>query len=344
MGGTTGGQPAQQDQGAPAQQQGMRDAAADGGGAGGSGLPPGMENGGQYWQHMQQQEQLLGQGFPGLMGQPGAMAYPYFGQVGQGAFVRAQPHAAFFDPQRGYVARPGMLPNGAIPQMPGSGADIGGMGGPLNGNHLQQQMQQNMGRGRPFAQGMIGGPGGVPDFRGVPGGGEGEGPAPRGEAKGRKAPKRSLAATIERMEKHKILERKRREKTKELMSELQGLIPTEQGDMGDSPTMNTVLEEAIEHLKNIAWEAQHRAKHPCSCGAPGVGSNPMPQRPRDRVRERDEEEEEGGAGRKWSGSEQFAGAGSSGEGGEEEAQAKKARKTEKPPSSASGGTATKPSA
>ena len=32
---------------------------------------------------------------------------------------------------------------------------------------------------------------------------------------------RSLAATIERMEKHKIVERKRREKTKELMTELQ---------------------------------------------------------------------------------------------------------------------------
>ena len=32
---------------------------------------------------------------------------------------------------------------------------------------------------------------------------------------------RSLTATIERMEKHKIVERKRREKTKELMTELQ---------------------------------------------------------------------------------------------------------------------------
>jgi len=41
------------------------------------------------------------------------------------------------------------------------------------------------------------------------------------EKTSKKAPKRSLAATIERMEKHKILERKRREKTKELVSELQ---------------------------------------------------------------------------------------------------------------------------
>lgn len=46
------------------------------------------------------------------------------------------------------------------------------------------------------------------------------------EKPAKRGPKRSLAATIERMEKHKVLERKRREKTKELMSELQALIPT----------------------------------------------------------------------------------------------------------------------
>eukprot|EP00802_Teleaulax_amphioxeia_P005525 Tamp_05529.p1 GENE.Tamp_05529~~Tamp_05529.p1 ORF type:complete len:935 (-),score=201.39 Tamp_05529:142-2685(-) len=67
----------------------------------------------------------------------------------------------------------------------------------------------------------------------------------------KKAPKRSLAATIERMEKHKILERKRREKTKGLVSELQGLIPSFE-TVPEGLTMNTVLEEAIEHLK-----AQH---------------------------------------------------------------------------------------
>jgi len=64
----------------------------------------------------------------------------------------------------------------------------------------------------------------------------------------KKASKRSLAATIERMEKHKIVERKRREKTKELMTELQGLIPSVES-VQDSLTMNTVLEEAIVHLK-----------------------------------------------------------------------------------------------
>eukprot|EP00960_Hanusia_phi_P040708 754601-Hanusia_phi.AAC.2 len=68
------------------------------------------------------------------------------------------------------------------------------------------------------------------------------------EKPAKKAPKRSLAATIERMEKHKILERKRREKTKELMSELQTLIPSVES-VQESLTMNTVLEEAIEHLK-----------------------------------------------------------------------------------------------
>jgi hypothetical protein len=67
----------------------------------------------------------------------------------------------------------------------------------------------------------------------------------------KKAPKRSLAATIERMEKHKFLERKRREKTKQLVSELQGLIPSVE-TVPEGLTMNTVLEEAIEHLK-----AQH---------------------------------------------------------------------------------------
>ena len=71
------------------------------------------------------------------------------------------------------------------------------------------------------------------------------------EKPAKKAPKRSQAATIERMEKHKILERKRREKTKELVSELQGLIPSVE-TVPEGLTMNTVLEEAIEHLK-----AQH---------------------------------------------------------------------------------------
>ena len=85
----------------------------------------------------------------------------------------------------------------------------------------------------------------------------------------KKVPKRSLAATIERMEKHKILERKRREKTKELVSELQGLIPSVEM-VPEGLTMNTVLEEAIEHLK-----AQH--------AKPGDAEQPPPvkQQPAD---------------------------------------------------------------
>jgi tetratricopeptide (TPR) repeat protein len=66
---------------------------------------------------------------------------------------------------------------------------------------------------------------------------------------GKKASKRSLTATIERMEKHKIVERKRREKTRELMTELQALIPSVE-NVQDSLTMNAVLEEAIQHLKD----------------------------------------------------------------------------------------------
>ncbi|KAJ1495183.1 hypothetical protein T484DRAFT_1763118, partial [Baffinella frigidus] len=57
------------------------------------------------------------------------------------------------------------------------------------------------------------------------------------------------------MEKHKIVERKRREKTKELMTELQALTPSSAlipsvENVQDSLTMNTVLEEAIVHLKD----------------------------------------------------------------------------------------------
>lgn len=324
-----------QGDGSQVQQQGMQREGPDVSGSGMSGLgSSGMENGGQYWQHMQQQEQqqalLHNQGFPqGLMSQPGAMTgYPYFGQVGQQTFMRAQPHAGFFD-QRGYPAgyqapqlRPGMaLPNGALPHMAGGGGDMGVIGGPLDGSQLQQMQ---VGRGRPFPPGTL--HRGHPDFGGMVGGDAGvDGFVSGGEIKGRKAPKRSLAATIERMEKHKILERKRREKTKELMAELQKLIPTEQ-EMGDSPTMNTVLEEAIEHLKNMAAEAQQRAKHACTCGAPGVGSNPYALR--SRSEERDDDDEGEGA-RSWQqGSEQFAAAAEAGIAGEELIEM--ARKAEKP--------------
>lgn len=55
----------------------------------------------------------------------------------------------------------------------------------------------------------------------------------------RKAPKRSLTTTMERMERHKILERKRREKTKDLMCELRNMIPGMEDD-NDTLTMNKV--------------------------------------------------------------------------------------------------------
>jgi hypothetical protein len=111
------------------------------------------------------------------------------------------------------------------------------------------------------------------------------------------------------MEKHKLLERKRRERTKELMTELQSLVPMQQ-EAGDNPTMNMILEEAIEYLKTQQWEAAARAKHPCTCGAPGVGNNPMPSRPREK---REREDDEGNlVGSSWAGSESFGAVGASG--------------------------------
>lgn len=104
--------------------------------------------------------------------------------------------------------------------------------------------------------------------------------------------KKALTTTVERMEKHKLLERKRRERTKDLISELQALVPGSESG-GDTLTMNTVLEEAISHLKVVAWEREERGKRPCSCGGPGgVQINPMPPRPHDQ-RERVREDEDG---------------------------------------------------
>uniref|UniRef100_A0A7S0E1M9 BHLH domain-containing protein n=1 Tax=Hanusia phi TaxID=3032 RepID=A0A7S0E1M9_9CRYP len=91
------------------------------------------------------------------------------------------------------------------------------------------------------------------------------------EKPAKKAPKRSLAATIERMEKHKILERKRREKTKELMSELQTLIPSVES-VQESLTMNTVLEEAIEHLKEQQKNSTQLVVRPKDGDSSGPGA------------------------------------------------------------------------
>jgi len=187
------------------------------------------------------------------------------GWVGGGGFVGApgmHPGAYFNQTQIGAMVS-GMM--GGAPHMQGGGINqMAGMGGfapvgaagafappNLHGNHKRSAAD--------FAQGQNG---------------------EAGDGKSRKAPKRSLAATIERMEKHKILERKRRERTKELVAELMVLVPGIEC-IGDSPTMNSVLGEAIHYLKESQWEAEQRLKHPCTCGAPGVGSNPMPPRPRD---------------------------------------------------------------
>ena len=53
----------------------------------------------------------------------------------------------------------------------------------------------------------------------------------------------------------------------------------EMAKLGESPTMNCVLEEAINFLKDTQWEEMQRRSHICKCGAPGWGGNPMPERP-----------------------------------------------------------------
>jgi hypothetical protein len=258
---------------------------------------------GQYW-HLQeqlflrQQQERQNSAFPsGVVmgvqppGMPPGHAPYYFGQ----GFSMGPPQHGYFD-QRQFA--------GGMP-MPADSLGRGGMsmgGLPHMGRHFHPQ-------------GML--QGGLPDFAGmIP---KADDVGVLSEQKGRKVPKRSLAATIERMEKHKLLERKRRERTKELMTELQSLVPMQQ-EAGDNPTMNMILEEAIEYLKTQQWEAAARAKHPCTCGAPGVGNNPMPPRPKEK-REREDDESSLGVGNSWTGPETFsvgASGNSSGEAVEDE--------------------------
>mmetsp|Transcript_20717 Transcript_20717/g.47820 ORF Transcript_20717/g.47820 Transcript_20717/m.47820 type:complete len:318 (-) Transcript_20717:305-1258(-) len=227
------------------------------------GMSMGMPSGqGEQWNpssatQQQAQQQLFALQQGGMPPQGSA----HGGWIGGGGFVGAggiHPSAYFNQTQIGAMVS-GMM--GGMPHMQGGMNQIPGMGGfaPVGASGAFAPPQGLNKRPAGFDQGQGAG---------------------AGDAKGRKAPKRSLAATIERMEKHKILERKRRERTKELVAELMGLVPGTEC-LGDSPTMNAVLEEAIQYLKDSQWESEQRIKHPCTCGAPGVGSNPMPARPCD---------------------------------------------------------------
>mmetsp|Transcript_21908 Transcript_21908/g.51765 ORF Transcript_21908/g.51765 Transcript_21908/m.51765 type:complete len:167 (-) Transcript_21908:1-501(-) len=52
----------------------------------------------------------------------------------------------------------------------------------------------------------------------------------------------------DRKEKHKVVEQKRREKTKELLADLQDLLPNTEDSSTSNLTMNTVLQCAIDFL------------------------------------------------------------------------------------------------
>mmetsp|Transcript_17610 Transcript_17610/g.34483 ORF Transcript_17610/g.34483 Transcript_17610/m.34483 type:complete len:307 (-) Transcript_17610:186-1106(-) len=238
-------------------------------GLGGGGIPmPGGSGGGDDWQrlrvvdHAQQQMHMHPHAQQQLFSIPGGPQQGS-GQGGRpgGSFVGSGIHpGAYFNQTQIGAMVSGMM--GGMPHMHGGGMNqMGPMGGfaPMMGATaaFAPPGQANAKRAGDFPHGQDG-----------------------GDTKGRKAPKRSLAATVERMEKHKILERRRRERTKELVAELMSLVPGIEC-IGDSPTMNSVLEEAIVYLKDAQWEGEQRSKHPCTCGAPGVGSNPMPQRRRE---------------------------------------------------------------
>eukprot|EP00292_Cryptomonas_paramecium_P009615 CAMPEP_0113692462 /NCGR_PEP_ID=MMETSP0038_2-20120614/19094_1 /TAXON_ID=2898 /ORGANISM="Cryptomonas paramecium" /LENGTH=245 /DNA_ID=CAMNT_0000614369 /DNA_START=210 /DNA_END=943 /DNA_ORIENTATION=+ /assembly_acc=CAM_ASM_000170 len=63
----------------------------------------------------------------------------------------------------------------------------------------------------------------------------------------------------DRKEKHKVVEQKRREKTKELLAELQDLLPSSE-EMGASNfTMNTVLQHAIDFLTARAGRSDEQS-------------------------------------------------------------------------------------
>ena len=120
------------------------------------------------------------------------------------------------------------------PSVPGWPAGLMGPGGPVGFFNQPGMMSGMMGMmpGLARFQGMQGGgqSGAMQPGPGQNGASSKRGSSDFGEAEGnekaRKAPRRSLAATMERMEKHKILERRRRERTKELVGELLAVVRT----------------------------------------------------------------------------------------------------------------------
>jgi hypothetical protein len=225
----------------------------------------------------QQQMMLQGMGGPGgagggAHGGPGALNGGGAGFPDQQAPLHMQmQHGGMLpfmmNPQAMMMMSPGMQM-----MMPG-----GGMG-------MQNGMLGAMGQGM---QGMPPDTAAMLGMAGFPGGGMVMDPnaattsAARGgrKAGGGKAGQKTHTTTVERMEKHKMLERKRRERTKDLVAELQALLPGADVN-GDNLTMNTVLEEAIGHFKVILWEnGERQNKRPCTCGGPGTVGAPMPPRP-----------------------------------------------------------------
>lgn len=71
-----------------------------------------------------------------------------------------------------------------------------------------------------------------------------------GQKRGRKSD--NLLDIPDRKEKHKVVEQKRREKTKELLAELQDLLPNTDDSKSSNLTMNTVLQCAIDFLTSRA--------------------------------------------------------------------------------------------
>lgn len=61
----------------------------------------------------------------------------------------------------------------------------------------------------------------------------------------------STTAAGRRKEKHKIVEQRRREKSKELLAEVQSLLPEK---LPDRPSMNEVLSATVKHLKTLSLQ------------------------------------------------------------------------------------------
>ncbi|EKX40400.1 hypothetical protein GUITHDRAFT_113430 [Guillardia theta CCMP2712] len=88
-----------------------------------------------------------------------------------------------------------------------------------------------------------------------------------------------------RKEKHKVVEQKRREKTKELLADLQDLLPNLDSTNSAALTMNTVLQCAIDFLSknasNVQTQSSGNGTNGGAEGALGVSANDIEQESND---------------------------------------------------------------